>query len=193
MKLKTIYRYCFALLLGFLLTPGEGLAKCSCSPNYPSYDVTAYEFTADSCEPDANGRYYYKMNAVRCSSGSIELFMSYSYLTLSPAEVTNQYSGYNILKNESGTHIMVLVPHYPPLQTLIGSAVPASTGVHDYELLNKYCTHFPLPDQDGDDFPDCLDCNDNDPLQSIDCPPPCTDCAEKDNNLGPPECPVSIR
>lgn len=193
MKVNLICGYSFAVLVSLLIISGKSFAACSCNPNYPPYDVTAYEFTAKSCEPDANGRYYYKLNSVRCDSGSIDLFLSYSYVTMSPAEVANHYSGYTILQNESGTHIMVLVPHYPPLQTLIGGNVPGGAGVHNYDLLNKYCTYFPLPDQDGDDFPDCLDCNENDPIQSIDCPPPCTDCIEKDKNLGAPECPVQVQ
>ena len=165
----------FTSIVFFSLQPVHVSADCSCSPAGGSV-LQGMEFVAKSCPGDGDTNSTtrtYGSQWVLCSGGKLirnTMFPS-SEGNMSVNQIistANSYNNTRILRNESGTHIIAVHRYY---QGQVAGLTPA-VGVTTHENLNEYCTHTGnLADIDQDGFPSCLDCNDNDPQQSLACEP----------------------
>lgn len=163
----------FSIVLA--LVPAIIQADCSCVPSGGSV-LQGMEFISKSCpndgDTDSTDRVYVSQ-WILCSGGRLvqnTIFpSSEGVMNINDIISTaNSYNNTKILRNESGTHIISVHRYY---QGKVAGLTP-SVGVTTHENLNQYCTHSGnLADIDQDGFPFCLDCNDNDPEQSLECSP----------------------
>lgn len=171
-----------AFLVGYFLAaldPQVAKAACGCQLGSNQIYVLGYEFIAKSCPPTPPSEttdYTYIINAINCMGAKITQYAPYGDMSGTPASITSFYisRGYRILRNPSGTHFIVVQNGtYPFTGSVAGVSIagkPAGVYYTDPpEGLNELCTSVPLPDQDGDRFPDCLDCNANDAGQNAEC------------------------
>ncbi|MCB2182257.1 MAG: hypothetical protein KQH63_09545 [Desulfobulbaceae bacterium] len=169
----------------FSIWQSVALADCSCSVN--SSLQFGVEFAASTCPPegasDSTG-YTYTDYRILCSGSHIYRFPYPAVSSQTPSILGGTFasSGYKVLRNPAGTHFIMVFSWYNG--TVAGvdtSSVPAGS-IYTSETLNEYCAPIPsgMTDNDGDKFPTCLDCNDDDPALSYGCPPP----LQKDKNLG---------
>jgi hypothetical protein len=149
-----------------------------------------YEFSATSCpaEPPSDTKSYtYLITPINCVGNKITKFTSYGDISGTPASIISFYTskGYRILRNPGGTHFLLIQNGtYPFTGSVVGlnmAGLPAGVYSTDSpEKLNQYCTQFSNPiDQDGDGYPDCLDCAATDPNSGYGCTAPC----EKERQL----------
>lgn len=164
-----------------LLTPiNSAFAVCGCSPNYSG--SIAYEYTAQSCpleNANDNTLYYYDSEQVTCSSGIISYYTNNSDGDFTPNFIINTYKNVMIvLRNPSGTHIIAVFPYYNG--NILGINVSSmGPGVYTYPELDQFCRNINVDDNDGDSFPDCLDCDPGDTNANLTCP-----LADAPKNLG---------
>ncbi len=189
-----------SLLIFFLLTPNVVSANCSCSVGSNGIYVLGYEFIAKACPsdpPSDDTSYIYLVYPVNCMGGTITKYTSYGDIQGSPNSLLTFYTskGYRVLKNPSGTHIIAVqngnypfTGHVSGVQ--IGNSPAGLYATTNPDSMNQFCTPVSsLADEDGDGFPDCLDCAYLDPTQGYNCTPHCdSKCIEQ--NLGPKLCPV---
>jgi len=143
-------------------------ADCGCQIGSNGIYVMGYEFIATGCPsdpPSDNTNYRYLINPINCVGNKITKFTSYGDTTGTPASIISFYisNGYRVLRNPSGTHLLLIQNKSNPFTGIVAGINMAVTPAGVYytnpaENLNEYCTAFPLPDQDNDYFPDCLDC-----------------------------------
>lgn len=150
--------------------PQVSRADCGCNPNY--YDVIAYEYTSQSCPPenaDDETYYYYIANQVTCNNNIISYYTGFSDGNFTPKAIENTFKSVLIvLRNPSGTHMIAVFPYYNG--TILGIDVSSfGPGVYTYPELDEFCNNINIPDNDGDGFPDCLDCDPEDENENAVC------------------------
>ncbi|MCB2184463.1 MAG: RHS domain-containing protein, partial [Desulfobulbaceae bacterium] len=174
----------FVLLTSLFIWQQNVSADCSC--NYSGW-VIGVEFIAHSCPPegppDLNAVHTYRIFNVTCF-GYIAYdprWGSYYDQQWTANGISNTYvnSGYRVLRNPSGSHLLAVHNNYQGKVAGMNMAgLPA--GVYETDSLNEYCQDVPdVQDSDGDGFPTCFDCNDNDLNFTNNCPT-----LQKDKNLG---------
>ena len=161
----------FFLIL-FLLNHSYVLASCDCRADYIS--SIGLEYIATQCPPegaDDNTLYHYRIYLIRCS-GKVSKHADYGDNSNTPSSLGNyiKSSGYRVLRNPSGTHMIAV--HWNYRGTVAGIGVTGlSAGIYTYESMNNYCLNQGTPpDSDEDGWPSCFDCDDQDPLHVNDCP-----------------------
>lgn len=130
------------------------------------------EFMAKSCAEegdDDNTSRVYVSQSINCSNQTISSIFYPSEGNETPGSIINIARSYNmtkILRNEEGTHFIAVHRYY--FGTVAG--VSPGTGVTVIPNLNEYCTgDGGLPDNDLDSYPDCLDCEPQDPVYNENC------------------------
>lgn len=192
MKKKIILSlFTFGYVLTFLF-PKVSVADCGCQLGSNQIYVVGYEYIAQSCppnEPSDSTYYIYIVNAINCKGSKITYFASYGDLSGTPASIISYYTsqGLRVIRNPSGTHLIVVQNgQYPFTGEIAGiSMAEKPAGVYSSspaENVNELCTTVTLPDQDGDSYPDCLDCDVADADQNAICPSG----QENEKNFGPP-------
>lgn len=153
------------------------MADCSCSTGGGISNI-GIEAIATDCPPEQlsdSYTYRYITNNIKCT-GTISYVAPWGDSYITPKSLQNFWVGYGyrVLRNPSGTHMIIVNPSYRG--TVAGKNMNGlSAGVYQVtppEALNQICTSTSSQpdDQDGDGFPDCLDCADDDPTLSYDCP-----------------------
>lgn len=169
-----------SIIAGFILQPSTSLADCSCSIGSNGIRHIGKVYQSNSC-PSSSGTYTYDEYLVECSGGKIQAWLvgQQDLYSGTPEQIIQGLSGSSdkVLRNPEGTNIiMVQKLSYTFNGTIAGVYMPSRpAGVHQAdppERLNEFCMPFSrLADQDGDRFPECQDCNDNDAAQSYACEP----------------------
>ncbi len=206
------FLYLFYLVVGVLFSASTVYGDCSCLRGSNDIYSIGLEFVANSCPntpySDDDG-YNYAYSEVECS-GSMSIPGLVTSLVLidlngpwKPGEMINSYasSGHKVIRNHSGTHIIMIRNDSNPLNRFSGTIAGVNIVWSDnddvddniYETdpedkFNEYCSGFfytgSLFVLDTDKFPDCLDCVPDDPNYGV--------CLKEENNLGPcPEPPQS--
>lgn len=193
MKNITIIRsQWFAIIfLIILLFPNIAWTDCSCQTGINGVYVIGLELIATSCpsDPPSDSRQYtYLINPTDCTGNRITAYSSYGDTTGSPGSLISFYTnnGYRVIRNPAGTHLIVVPNKSYSFNGIISGISMAGKPAGVYtttptENFNEYCTAWPLPDQDGDHFPDCLDCALGDATKNAECPAP-------EKNFGPQIC-----
>jgi len=189
MRLPHIFS-CWSLVffLVLALSPSSGHADCSCTVGSNGINIIGFEMVATRCPVTPfsdSASYVYQMNAIQCTGGKLYSYSPYGDTQGSPAALINFYvsSGYRVLRNPSGTHLIAVQADRYPFTGLISgvSMENAPAGVYfatPATALDQYCTARPVADQNQDGIPDCLE-QPTEPEQPPDNLP---------QNLGPP-CP----
>lgn len=175
----------FFLAFLALVLPHPCLADCSCTIGSNGIYIIGFEMTATQCPvtPFSDTRtYVYLVSPIRCNGTTFDKYASYGDTMASPQQLISYYvnNGYRVIRNESGTHLLIVQRGtYPFTGSVSGvSMATAAPGVYfstPVTSMDRYCSEKPLPDQDQDGIPDCLD------LPEIDAR----------FNLGPPPCPIT--
>lgn len=193
--MKYFYVKLFALLfLCLLFVPFQVLASSSCTA--PVTTDIGYEYAAFNCPvegDDENTRRWYEYVSIKCVGGTIQTGLVYVPITagqfkeseiITFAKQNDNYT--RILTNESKTHVIAI---YKAWSGVSIEGISASVGTTENVVFNKICTPDVggMPDSDGDDFPDCLDCDPEDETIGYGCIPCKTEieaqCGSTDNAL----------
>ncbi|HAS82360.1 MAG TPA: hypothetical protein DCS43_06740 [Verrucomicrobia bacterium] len=173
------------LALPITVSPTEA---CTCQTGVNGVNVIGFEMIATTCPPvpfSDSRQYIYLINPLQCIGNNITAYSSYGDTMASPASLINYYvsNNYRVIRNPAGTHLFIVQNGtYPFSGTILGVNMAGKpAGVYystPSESMNELCTAWPLSDQDGDHFPDCLDCAIKDATRNVEC----------SKNFGPPIC-----
>jgi hypothetical protein len=177
----------FALSLIVVFAPPPCSADCTCTTGSNGVNIVGLELMATQCpgKPYSETQTYtYRMNPLRCEGAKLSSYSSYGDTTGSPQALVNYLTnnGYRVLRNESGTHLLAVQKGSAAFIGSVSNVNMATAGAGVYyanpiSSMDQYCTEKPLPDQDQDGIPDCLE------LPEIDIP----------LNLGSPLCMIKAQ
>jgi YD repeat-containing protein len=164
------------LALPLAVSPAEA---CTCQTGANGVNVIGFEMIATTCPPvpfSDSRQYIYLINPLQCIGNKITAYSSYGDTMASPASLINYYvsNNYRVIRNPAGTHLFIVQNGtYSFSGTILGVNMAGKpAGVYystPSENMNEYCTAWPLSDQDGDHFPDCLDCAIKDATRNVEC------------------------
>lgn len=156
-----------AVSLIILTSPSITIADCTCSIGSNGINIVGFELIATQCPvtPFSDTKtYVYIINPIECNGITISAYSSYGDTTGSPSSIISYYisSGYRVIRNESGTHLIAVQKGKYPFSGLVSGVNMATAPAGIYyttpsTLMNKYCTATPVSDYDNDGIPDCLE------------------------------------
>lgn len=182
MRLPPVCSCWFLAFFVFLaLPPSSGHADCSCTVGSNGVNIIGFELIATQCPvpPFSDSKVYtYLVNPIQCSGTALYKYSTYGDTMGSPAALINFYvsNGYRVLRNPSGTHLIVVQGGRYPFNGSISGVNLASAGAGVYYAtpatsIDQYCTARPVADQNQDGIPDCLEQPAMDPPKNLG--PPC--------------------
>lgn len=208
MRNKLFMQFFLGLVVGVLFSASTVYGDCSCLRGNNDIYVIGFEIVSKFCPQNPytdSDNYAYVYTEINCSGSMTIPGSVIPFNTTQEDEYDNPSdriedftdAGHKVIRNPSGTHILVIRGDIDPANRfsgiIAGVNIDWSDGISVYETdqkdrFNEYCTGSYFVDHlfvlDTDKFPDCLDCVPNDPNYGV--------CLKEENNLGPcPEPPQS--